>query len=373
MNLITHRRRVRLQQTFGAQTAAALPAPERKLEVTSIDAFPLREPVSGATYTVLRIATRAGLVGYGECSQASSEDLAAARRFWIGRPATTYATSPEGAPLSGGVDMALLDIIGKSCNASVHRVLGGPTRNKVRVFASLEAKDTEASLKTTAESGFRAFGLNAPPPHARNQGQAYQLSTRKIVELVRAAGGDFILEAAGQLSPGDAASVAITIQPFHPLWFDEPCLISNLQTLHKISDESVVPLGFGREITTAGAFQDMLRLGLIDIVRPDLHHFGITQSRRIAALAETYYVAVAPRHDGGPIATAAALQLAAILPNFFIQHIPFPASPEDRSFREQLTGTKTETVQDGFAQLSTAPGLGITVNQSFLEKNTHAA
>jgi galactonate dehydratase len=122
----------------------------------------------------------------------------------------------------------------------------------------------------------------------------------------------------------------------------------------------------------AGVFQDLLRQGWIDIIRPDLAHHGITRSRGLAALAETYYTAVAPHHEGGPVATAAALQLAATLPNFFIQHIPVPDSPDDRKMRAELAGEAVERVRDGFAALPTGPGLGITVSQAALEKY-HAA
>ena len=100
------------------------------------------------------------------------------------------------------------------------------------------------------------------------------------------------------------------------------------------------------------------------MVRPDLARHGITQARRISAIAEPYYVAVAPFHDGGPIATAAALNLAASLPNFFIQQIPCPAADEDRRMRARLAGDATETVKDGFLQLPRGPGLGITVNEA---------
>ena len=104
------------------------------------------------------------------------------------------------------------------------------------------------------------------------------------------------------LTPGDAASVAKTLESKHPLWFDEPCAHSNIEAVRKVSDETVVPLGLRRGIEDPGVFQALLREGLIDLVRPEIGIFGISGARRIAALAEPYYVAVAPRHDGGPVA-----------------------------------------------------------------------
>jgi galactonate dehydratase len=90
--------------------------------------------------------------------------------------------------------------------------------------------------------------------------------------------------------------------------------------------------------------------------------------RQVAALAETYYVAVAPNHEGGPIGTAAALQLAASLPNFFIQSVPWPQDERDRRMRTDLVAEPIETVRDGYLSLPVKPGLGITVNESALEK-----
>ena len=159
-----------------------------------------------------------------------------------------------------------------------------------------------------------------------------------------------------------------TVETKHPLWFDEPCAYSNIETIRKISGETVVPLGFGRGIHDSGIFQALLREGLIDIVRPELAFWGITGIKRIAALAETYYVAVAPQHFGGPVGTAAAIQLAASVPNFFVQHLPIPSASEDRQMRAELCSPNLEVGRDGFLALPQGHGLGVTINESALEK-----
>lgn len=234
-----------------------------------------------------------------------------------------------------------------------------PTRNKVRAYSSPRSQEFPVAL------------IDVPSPVSRNQGKAYQ---NRILELINALPDDrdFVLAGNGLLTPGDAASVARTVETKHPLWFDEPCSHSNLEAVRKVSNETVCPLGFGEGIDDPGVFQALLREGLIDMVRPDIAIFGISGARRVAALAEPYYVAVAPRHGGGPVGTAAAIHLAASIPNFFIQHVPVPAAEQDRAMRREIVSPALETNNGGFLDLTKTPGLGITVNESALEKY-HAA
>src|SRR5207302_10601089 len=133
-----------------------------------------------------------------------------------------------------------------------------------------------------------------------------------------------------------------------------------------------LPLGLGRGICGAGVFLALLREELVGVVRPDIAHWGISGARRIAVLAEAYYVAIAPHNDGGPVSTAAAIHLAASVPNFFIQHGPLPRDPKDREMRAAIVAGGIETPRDGFLQVPIGPGLGIQVNESALEKY-HAA
>jgi galactonate dehydratase len=347
---VTHRR-ARLTSGFTLQAAAAVSKPA-ELDIAEIHHVAVREPVSGTRYSLLRVKTRSGITGWGECAFDPSADLKSLESAWLGKPAHAYATIRPSTPFAAAFDIALLDIVGKAYNAPIYRILGGPTRSKVRAYSS----------ETVIE---------IPAPLARNQGKAYQNRILALVDAVPA-DRDFVLAGNELLTPGDAAAVATTVERKHPLWFDEPCSHSNLEAVRKVSGETVVPLGFGRGIHDAGIFQAMLREGLIDLVRPELDFFGISGSKRIAALAEPYYVAVAPRHDGGPVATAAAVQLAASIPNFFIQHVPMPAAPEDRAMRREIVSPDIETTRDGFLPLPKSPGLGITVNESALEKY-HAA
>lgn len=370
-------RRNKLAQYMALQASAAAISTEH--EITELQTFPLREPVSRRAFTVLRVRTKSGLTGWGECVRVHPDDLETARKAVAGRPATAWAAISTNTPLDGGIDMALLDITAKSCATPVYRLLGGATRFKARALAKLQGRNTaevEASSKEALKAGYRALQVPLPPVGARNQGQAFDRAVRERMEALRSsagAGTDFVLDGGGTLMAGDAASVAASLELFHPLWFDEPCPATNLRTIRKISEESVTPIGFGRDVAEASIFQDLLREGLSDVLRPDLHRTGISGIRRIATLAETYYVAVAPNHEGGPIATAAALHLAACLPNFFIQHIPWSPHEEDRRMRSDLVSGAIETVRDGFAAIPKGPGLGVEVSEAALAKYREAA
>lgn len=312
------------------------------------------------SYAILQVRTRSGLVGHGECNELAGPDLKMANQALAGRPASSYQVLNDRVTptMRGGLNIALLDILGKATQAPIYRLLGGPTRNKARAITRLAGKsdaELQSDLERQLAAGYRAFLLPIAPPAARNQGSLFARAAAARLQTMRTAApdADFALEAGAQLTPGDAAVLAAAVERLHPLWFDEPCRVSNLETIRKISEETVVPLGFGRSIADPGIFQDLLREGLVDLLRPDLLTHGITGVRRLAALAETYYVDVAPWHAGGPIAAAASLHAAASIPNFFIAQAP-------------QSGVAVP-VRDGFFQLPRGPGLGIAIDPINLE------
>jgi galactonate dehydratase len=132
-----------------------------------------------------------------------------------------------------------------------------------------------------------------------------------------------------------------------------------------------VPVGYGRSFAENARFQDLLREDGIDVLRPALAMHGLTPVRKAAAIAETCYVAVAPFHRGGPIGTAAGIQVCAALPNSFIQETPFSIDPADRRARAAISGWEEKPV-DGFFSLSGIPGLGLDVDESALDAFTVA-
>ena len=351
---------------------------EPEFAISGLRWWRLREPAGGRSYTVVRVDTQGGLKGYGECRGASSESLTRAVQMLKGKQATAHEVirvQLKAMPaVSAAVNMALLDILGKISKAPVYQVLGGPTRNKARVMAPIYGEVQSflhASRDGASAFGYRAFVTQTPRAAAANQGQAFVHATRRRMETLRETGGegsDYVLDGASALSPGDAASLSSALEKFHLLWFDEPCRVANLGAIRKLSDENVTPLGFGRTLGEPGEFQDLLREQCVDVLRPDLGRCAVTQIRKLAALAETYYVAVAPHHAGGPVATAAALHLAASLPNFFIQEIPHPEAEQDQQMRTEIAGKSVEKINAGYAALPSGPGLGIQVNEEALMK-----
>ena len=341
-------------EAAGAALLSSSPHP-----ISELRAFQAGSPGAEKSYVVLQVRTASGLMGYGECNSVSRADLKAANQAVVGRAASSYQVLEGLVPASmrGGLNIALLDLLGKVTNAPIYRVLGGPTRNKARAITRLSGgsdAELEAGVRKQFAAGFRAFLIPIPAPTARNQGSEFAHQARERLRVLRAAApdADFAYAVHDELTPGDAATLAAAVESMHPLWLDEPCRVTNLETIHKIADETVVPLGFGRTITDPGTFQDLLRDGLIDLLRPDLLTYGITGIRRLAAMAETYYIDVAPWHNGGPIADAAALHAAASIPNFFIAQSNASAGPLPR---------------DGFFELPTGPGLGIEIDEKSLE------
>jgi galactonate dehydratase len=336
------------------------------MKIRSVQTIPYRRSV------VVKITSDAGVVGWGECTHSLSAEQAKDLERIQGQDAESYEVHRRTLldnPAQGAVNMALLDILGQAAKAPVYQLLGGPTRFKVRAMISA-GLDPVLGFEGLQKRGHRAFVV--PTGTAAGPRQDFVSGVRKRFDGLRQRlgdGCDFVVDGMGALTPAEAQQVSHAIEDFHPLWFDEPCPMVNLGAARKIAEENVTPLGWGRHMTDLAQVQEVLREQMCDVVRLDVGRHGISSIRKAAALAETYYVAVAPFHRGGPIATAAALHLAASLPNFFIQQMPQPEDDDAAKRRADLVGAEIEKVTEGYLSLPTGPGLGIKVNEELLRRN----
>jgi galactonate dehydratase len=347
------------------------------LEVAQFHAWRLKEPVSGRRYTVVEIQSRNGGTGYGEGGPCTAAEIAEARAALNGRRASEWefirARLSKAPAIEAAVNNAMLDLLARSRNVPIYQLLGGPTRFKARVLARLDGTDESAvagPLERARRQGFRAFTLPVLQRDAMIPLQEYVDRVRARVAKMQGmagAGAEWVLDGAASLTPGDAATLAVALEKVYPIWFDEPTGVATTDALAKITDDTVMPIGIGREIHEIAGFQNLLRFGSVNVARPSLGLNSLVKIKRIAAIAETHYVAVAPYHNGGPIGVLAGIHLAAALPNSFILDVPIPAADQDATMRAELTSGNHEAAEDGFAPLMNRPGLGVEVNRKALD------
>ncbi len=352
--------------------AQAPPASSGPFAIASIRGWRLREPDSGRRYSVVRLTSQTGVSGYGEGGPITSAEFAETRKSLTGRRATSlefvrhhFAGTPA---LEAAVGNALLDLSARVASVPLYQFLGGPVRFKTRIMARI---DDPKQARAAQDKGYRAFTLTVPPRDSMTRLQAYVDSVRRSLDEFKKTAGDdaeVVLDGAGALLPGDAAVVARAMEREHPIWFDEPSAELSRDALSRFVDETTLPIGLGRSIHNTREFQNLLCLGCVDVLRPSLALNSLHMIRRMAAIAESHYIAVAPYHNGGPLATMLGIHLGGSLSNFYVQEAPFPASARDRAMRAAVLGGAAETGQDGFAPLVNQPGLGVRVDEEAASK-----
>lgn len=281
-----------------------------------------------------------------------------------------YRGGPVLSSAVAGLDQALWDIAGKVYGAPVHQLLGGPVRDRVRAYTWVggdEPAQISEAVREQVEAGFTAVKMNA-------SGRMNRLATtRDIDEVVsRAAAArealgadrDFAVDFHGRFTVANAVKVLPHLAPYNPLFVEEPLLPEYTHRLRDLVGASPVPLALGERLYSRTDVLPALTAG-VAVIQPDLSHAGgISEVRRIAALAETFDVLLAPHCPLGPVSLAASLQVAFATPNFLIQeqsigiHYNVGAGPLD-----YLVDTTPLHFHDGHLLRTTAPGLGIEVDE----------
>ena len=278
--------------------------------------------------------------------------------FYRGGPVLTSALS--------GIDMALWDIKGKALGVPVYELLGGPTRNRVRVYAHAR---TPEQVRDAMKRGFTAFKTGPAKRRPARYVEApseVRYAAEKFAELRQVAGedADIGIDFHGAISPAHAKMLIKALEPYSPMFIEEPCQCQNHEVMADIARSTHLPIATGERVFTKWGFREVLEKGAATILQPDLCHAGgITEVRLIAGMAEAYYSAIAPHNPLGPISLAAGVQLAASIPNFLCQ--------EQVSLGEGYL-KKPFTVRNGYLDLPTGPGLGIELDEAALaEKLGH--
>ncbi len=348
-------------------------APKDGLKITKLETF-LVKP----RWLFLKVHTNAGIVGLGEpilegrartCAEAVKEvepylvgkdprqvvhhwQAIYRHAFYRGGPILTSALS--------GIDMALWDIKGKALGVPVYELLGGPTRRRIRVYA--HARTPEA-IKEGVKRGFTAFKTGPAkrrPAHYVETPAEVRYAVEKFAELRKAAGDDvdLAIDFHGAISPAYAKVLIKALEPYSPMFIEEPCQCQNHDVMAEIARGTHLPIATGERVFTKWGFREVLEKKAATILQPDLCHAGgITECRLIAGMAEAYYAAIAPHNPLGPIALAAGVQLAASIPNFLCQ--------EQVTLGEGYL-KKPFTLNKGYLDLPTGPGLGIELDENAL-------
>lgn len=270
------------------------------------------------------------------------------------------------------VETACWDIIGKSLNLPVYRLLGGAVRDRIKAYANgwytveRTPQEFHAAAQAAVAKGYRALKFDPFGSGFYELDRAEKNRVVALVEAVRDAVGtevEILVEMHGRFNPATAIEMAKELSRFQPGWYEEPVPPENLAALKKVA-EAVAPLGVpiatGERLHTPYEYRELFELQAADIIQPDISHFGgLLNTKKLAAWAEAYYILVAPHNVGGPVSTAAALHLAACTPNFKIQeHFNDFA---DSYVLEAALGLPK--VSEGFFPLPQGPGLGVTLDE----------
>ena len=336
-----------------------------------------------------RIETDDGLVGWGEpVVEGRAEVVRAAvdvlAEYLIGQDPLRiedhwqvltkggfYRDGPVLGSAVAGIDQALWDIAGKNYDAPVHALLGGPVRERVRVYAWVggdEPAELAESIAAQVEAGFSAVKMNA-------SGISSPIATAAEIDMIvqRVAtarealgpGRDVAIDCHGRFTPATARRVLPELAPYRPLFVEEPVLPEHQHALASLVAASPVPLATGERIYGRAGFLPVLQSG-IAVVQPDLSHAGgISEVTRIASLADTFGALLAPHCPLGPIALAASLQVGFATPNLLIQEqsrgIHYNKEADLLSY---VLDTEPFRFVDGHAVRTQLPGLGVTVDEN---------
>ncbi|MHB0705907.1 Galactonate dehydratase [Roseomonas mucosa] len=275
-----------------------------------------------------------------------------------------------------GIDQALWDIKGKALNKPVHQLLGGQLRDRIRVYSWIGGDrpgDTARMARECADRGFTAVKMNGTEEMQFIDTHDKVDAVLERVQAIRDEMGPNFgigVDFHGRVHRPMAKVLARELDPFKLMFIEEPVLSEHAEALKEIANHTATPIALGERLFSRWDFKNILHAGYVDIIQPDPSHAGgITETRKIAAMAEAYDIALALHCPLGPIALAANLQLDAVCYNAFIQEQSLGIHYNTTSdLLDYLKDPSVFEYRDGHVAIPQGPGLGIEVDEDFVRK-----
>lgn len=348
--------------------------------------------VDWCNWLLVRIDTDEGVYGWGEGSLHGSiesvetaihelatyligQDPLGVERHWQGMyHAWRWRGGAVLMTAMAALDLALWDIEGKRLGVPVYRLLGGPYRQQIKCYAShwlsgvQSPAEAEEGAREAVRRGFSAFKWSPFNGSLLRENEARALHrATELMEAARSGAGpdtEIMIECGERLSPRTAILAAHALLPYRPYWFEEPIPFENAKAMAQLQRDLPVPIATGERLLSRWEFRELLEEQGCRIIQPDLMHAaGITECRRITALADTHYIAVAPHNSGGPIETLAAIHLAAAIPNFLV----LEQMENEQAARGRIC-TDPPRIENGHFVLPEKPGLGTDIQLDVVEE-----
>jgi len=277
-----------------------------------------------------------------------------------------------------GIDQALWDIKGKCFSAPVYQLLGGACRDKMKVYSWVggdRPSDVGRAAKEKMNEGFRAVKMNATEElQMIDTYEKVDQALERVAAIRESCGKHFgiAIDFHGRVHKPMAKVLAKKLEEFDPMFIEEPVLCENMELFPEIAAACNIPIATGERLFTKYDFKRLLQTGGVDIIQPDLSHAGgVTEVKKIAAMAEAYDVALAPHCPLGPIALAACLNVDAVSYNAVIQEQSIGIHYNvGKSVLDYVINQDDFRFENGFVNLPRIPGLGVQVNKELvLEEN----
>ena len=346
-----------------------------------------------------RLETSDGLVGWGE---PVVEGRARTVRTAVEELLDSYLLGKDPAPIEdhwqamyrggfyrggpvlmsaiAGIDQALWDIKGQRLGCPVYELLGGRARERVRVYSWIGGDEPDAVAEEAArkvEEGFSAVKMNATPMLERVDDPASVAAAADRLAQVREAVGENIdvgVDLHGRATKTMAKRLAVALEPYDPLFIEEPVLPEHNDALPEVARHTSIPIATGERMFSRWDYKSLFEQGIVDIIQPDLSHAGgISEVKKIATMAEAYDVSVAPHCPLGPIALASSLQVDACTPNVLIQEQSLGIHYNQTSdVLDYLADPTIFAYEDGYATIPDDPGLGIEIDEEHVREQVDA-